>query len=198
MFDQKLDNAHTGKEGTGSNSICMLCHCKRILARRNLGQWSITKTIEEIIDLAFKRIENPDGLTEKQLKEITNGIKGMPFMSDFGRGFEAPHADLSWLRFILGITICLKGNLLEWVETREVKNALKEVRKELDDYVHVKTGLQPALQLPGNYAREILDEKNQDLLPEFPSEEQTEEKKALKEVNQQYCELRRVYWAKAS
>ena len=34
------------------------------------------------------------------------------------------------------------------------------------------------------------------MLPDFLSEEQTEEKKALKEVNQQYCELRRVYRAR--
>ena len=75
MFDEKLDNARTGKEGTGSNSICMLCHCTRILARKTLGQWSITKTIKEIIDLAFKRIENPDGLTESHTSSAASSME---------------------------------------------------------------------------------------------------------------------------
>ena len=52
-FDEKMDRAKLNMEDTGSNFICCLC-------RTNLGTWSITRTIDEIIECGKIRLKNPD------------------------------------------------------------------------------------------------------------------------------------------
>ena len=98
------------------------------------------------------------------------------------------------MRFVIGIVLKVKANIKHWGETKEVKEALKLVRNEFDDYVRLNTGLQPRLQLPGNYVREMLSDKNINLLPNFLRS--TEGSKALKEIIQEYNWLRKVYRAK--
>ena len=62
MFDEKMDKSRLGEEGTGSSCICILCTANRATAKTQLGSFSITRTIEQIIDLATTRMENLDNL----------------------------------------------------------------------------------------------------------------------------------------
>ena len=95
---------------------------------------------------------------------------------------------------MIGIVLRGKANIKQWRESKEVKEAIKVVRKEFDDFVRQNTGLQPQLQLPGNYVREILSDKSVCLLSDILGS--IEGSKALKDILQQYNWLRRVYRAK--
>ena len=194
MFDEKMDKARLSMEGTGSNWICILCFCTRFLARNNVGTFNCCRTIESIMECAKERLENPSNLSEKDLKAATKGVKCVPLMKEIGSCFEALHADLSWMRFVIGIVLKVKANIKQWRETKEVKEALKLERNEFGDYVRLNTGLQPQLQLPGNYVREMLADQNINLLPNFLGS--IESSKALKEIIQEYNWLRNVYRAK--
>ena len=99
MFDEKMDKCMFGEEGNGSSYICILCTANRGTARSCLGQFKITQTINQIIQLAKKRIENPDNLSDVVLRKACKGGKCLPFMKDIGIGFKGLHAELSWIRF---------------------------------------------------------------------------------------------------
>ena len=101
MFHEKMDNCRLGEEGDGLSCICILCTANRGTARNCLGQFKITRTINQIIQLAKKRIENPDNLSDAVLRKACEGDKCLPFMKDIGIGFEGLHAELSWVRFFL-------------------------------------------------------------------------------------------------
>ena len=128
------------------------------------------------------------------MKTATKGVKCIPLMKEIGSRFEALHADLSWIRFVIGIVLRVKANIKQWRVSKEVKEAIKVVRNEFDDFVRQNTGLQPQLQLLGNYVREILSDKNVCLLSDFLGS--IEGSKALKDILQQYNWFRRVYRAK--
>ena len=70
----------------------------------------------------------------------------------------------------------MKAKIFEWQETKEIKSQLKSIRREMDDFIRQHTGLQPALQLPGNYRREILSQENENLVPDFVGDEHPHEK----------------------
>ena len=186
MFDEKMDKSRLGEDGNGSSCICILCTANGATAKTQLGSFSITRTIEQIIDLATKRIENPDNLSDAKLRKACEGVKCLPFMRDLGVVFEGLLADLSWVRFILTIAIHVKEKILQWRETNKIREQLKMVKREMDDYIRLKTGLQPALQLPGNYAREIMAEENENLLSGFIGDDFPSERESLKEVCSQY------------
>ena len=58
----------------------------------------------------------------------------------------------------------MKAKIFEWRETKEIKSQLKSIRRERwMIFIRQHTGLQPALQLPGNYAREMLSQENENL-----------------------------------
>ena len=71
------------------------------------------------------------------------------------------------MRFVIGIVLTVKANIKQWRESKGVKEAIKVVRNEFDDFVRQNTGLQPQLQLPINYMREILSDKNVCLLSDI-------------------------------
>ena len=81
-----------------------------------------------------------------------NGVKGLPIV----HAFDSLHADLSVTRFIVTITIHVKANVLVWNESKEVRESVRDTKRSFDDYIRNITGFQSELQLPGNYAREIL------------------------------------------
>ena len=143
MFDEKMDKARLSMEGTGSNWICILCFDTRFSTRKTVGTFECCRTIESVMECAKKGLENPSNLSEKDLKAATKGVKCVPLMKEIGSCFEALHADLSWMRFVIGIVLRVKANIKQWRESKEVKEAIKVVRNEFDDFVRQNTGLQP-------------------------------------------------------
>ena len=134
------------------------------------------------MECAKGRLENPSNLLEKDLKAATKGVKCVPLMKEIESCFQALHADLSWMRFVIDIVLRVKANIKQWRESKEVKESIKVVRSEFDDFVRQNTGLQPQLQLPGNYVREILSDKNVCLLSDFLGS--IEGSKVLKDILQ--------------
>ena len=196
MFDEKMDKARLSMKGTGSNWTCILCFGTRFSARKNVGTFECCRTIESIMECAKERLENPSNLSEKDLKAATKGVKCVPLMKEVRSCFEALHADLSWMRFVIGIVLRVKANIKQWRESKEVKETIRVVRNEFDDFVRQNIGLQPQLQLPGNYVREILSDKIVCLLHVSHFLGSIEGSKAPKDILQQYNWLRRVYRAK--
>ena len=141
MFDEKLDRARLGMEGTGSNSICTLCNATRIAARTQVGEHSITKTIDDLINSATHVTDNPTNLAGEALYVAKAGMKSQPLMSDIGIGFESLHADLSWARFVIHLVVHLKANVHSWAKNSENKEELlKEVQRFFDDFIRKETG----------------------------------------------------------
>ena len=103
MFNEKMERARLGEEGTGSAYFCTVCPATRTTARTKLGSFSMTTTIEDIEERANIRLQNPDSVSQKALKRACKGVKTMPLMKDVGIGYEPLHADLSWVRFVLNI-----------------------------------------------------------------------------------------------
>ena len=124
------------------------------------------------------------------------GVKGLPIVHEIGPAFDSLHADLSVTRFLVTITIHLKANVLVWNESKEVRESVQDTKRSFDDYIRNKTGLQSELQLPGNYAREILAEGNGNLLPDFLDGRHAFNKRCLREIIRQFYWLRMVYRAK--
>ena len=153
MFDEKIDKARLSMKGTGSNWICIICFGTRFSARKNVGTFECCRTIESTMECAKERLENPSNLSEKDLKAATKGVKCVPLMKEIGSCFEAFHADLSWMRLVIGVALRVKANNKQWRESKEVKEAIKVVRNEFDDFVRQNTALQPHLQPPGNFVR---------------------------------------------
>ena len=72
---------------------------------------------------------------------------------------------------------------------------MKITRREFDDYIRRKTGLQPVLQIPGNYARELLDLSQNHLLSDFLSVEDTHNRELISDINGRFIHLRSTYRA---
>ena len=124
------------------------------------------------------------------------GLEGLPIVHEIGPAFDSLYADLSVTRFLVTITIHVKANVLVWNESKEVRESVRDTKRSFDDYIRNKTGLQSELQLPGNYAREILAEGNGNLLPDFLDGRHAFNKRCLREIIRQFRWLRMVYRAK--
>ena len=78
----------------------------------------------------------------------------------------------------------------------KAKKQMKETMRALEDYIRKNTGLQPSLQIPGNYARELMHPRNKDLLPGFFTDAAEKDKKVIiHEIQRMYTILRETYRA---
>ena len=77
----------------------------------------------------------------------------------------------------------------------KAKKQMKETMRALEDYIRKNTGLQPSLQIPGNYAMELLHPRNKDLLPGFFTDNEKDKKVIIHEIQRMYTILRETYRA---
>ena len=143
MFDERMDKARLSMKGNWVQFDLYPLFWYKIQCKKNFRTFECCRTIESMMEYAKERLENPSNLSEKDLKAATKGVKCFPLMKEIGSCFEALQADLSWMRFVIGILLRVKANIKQWRESKEVKEAIKVVRNEFDDFVRQNTKLQP-------------------------------------------------------
>ena len=154
MIDEKLDRAESGMQASGSKYLCTLCTATRQTARKDIGSFGISHTVQQIEEMANYVQVNPDKKSAAELADIAKGVKDFPFLtSPNHKLLDATHADINMGSFFKKLITCEVARIQSWNITESLKPGYEHAKKLLDDHLHAKLGIVPKLMMPGNYAR---------------------------------------------
>ena len=91
------------------------------------------------------------------------------------------------LREIAGVTV--------WEMTSHLKPLILEAESKFDKHMRLQTGVNPALMMPGNYARTLFDSKHENAVCELIVD--PDRKALMTELLCQFRRLRTIYRAKS-
>ena len=195
MVDEKYDRALGGLAGSGSSYICTLCHATKDTAKTHVGTFHITRTQEETTNLATYLHINPDKLSDTQMNKIIKGVKVLPVLLSQPRErmLDATHADINMARFFKKLIIRCMARIWQWDMTTAIKSDLENAEHQFDTVVKKNIGSNPALMMPGNYARTLFDKNNEKHILALVQDEQ---RKELVEILDKFRFMREVYRSK--
>ena len=194
MLDEKYDRSMGGLAGAGSTYLCTLCDATRHSAIIQLGQFSVTRSLEETNNLATYLKLNPDNLPADKLDKVVKGVKSTPILlsQPKERMVDATHADINLASFFKKLIVRCIARVFQWDATSNVKKMLEDAEVKFDSHVKRNIGSNPQLMLPGNYARMLFDIKNEQIILSLTSQEQ---RPVLEEILQRFRKMRKVYRA---
>jgi hypothetical protein len=143
--------------------MCTLCEVSsQDDAKENLGSFAITRTYEETLATSLYLADNPDKLSAASLKTSSKGVSKLPVVKADARekGIDATHADINMGSFFYKVIVREVANVQSWEATQNLKPMLDDAAAKFDVHIKRTTGLQSSLMMPGNYARQLFDEKN--------------------------------------
>ncbi|XP_072029739.1 V(D)J recombination-activating protein 1-like [Amphiura filiformis] len=196
MIDEKLDRAESGLMGSGSNYMCTLCTVSsQDEARTKLGEFEINRTHKQAEDVGRYLIDNPDKLSEKNLKAISKGINAVPLIKADARekGIDATHADINLGSFFYKLLVREIAGLRTWDASEAVKPTLLDASARFDRHMRRYLGLYPSMMMPGNYARMMFKEENVDIVLDLIPNEYR--RRQLREVLKKFRVVRKLYRA---
>lgn len=195
MVDEKFDRKFGGLAGSGSRFMCTLCEATRETAKTKLGSFCISRTLAQVSHDAEVRRLNPDKLSEDALTQATKGVKSEPILmtEPKERGLDATHADINMALFFKKIVVREVACVTQWEASRDLKPQLENAEREIDLHWKGKMGLNPQLMMPGNYARTLFDQKNENYILQLIANASRREQ--LSKVLCLFRKLRSVYRA---
>ena len=195
MVDEKHDRVISGLQGSGSGHICNLCHATNKTCKELLGHFNIDRSLSETKKLAKYLQVNPDNLGDKALASIAKGVKNLPVStcSPSEKLIDATHADINIGRFFQKLIIREIAGTEEWEAKKEHMTVLKNAEHRFDMHLKQFIGINPQLMMPGNYARELFDEKNKDIILQIIPDSDVQ--RNLEKILNKFRFLRAVYRA---
>jgi hypothetical protein len=132
-------------------------------------------------------------LSQKQLDEIAKGVKNVPNckFDAIDRGIDATHADINLARFFKNLIIREVAGVTQWDINSDIKPLFIEAERRFDAHMKNTCGINPAMMMPGNYARDLFKEENSSNLLFLLKED--ERKTKLKKILAIFRLLRTVY-----
>ncbi|NP_001028179.1 recombination activating protein 1-like [Strongylocentrotus purpuratus] len=193
MIDEKLARSSGGLQGSGSNFICTLCHATKTSAKTQLGSFKIDRTLTETQQTLTYITTNPDNLTPDELTTEAGGVKRKPLLTSEPKQqlMDATHADIDLGQFFKKIIVREMAGVHKWEASENVKQYIVDAERRLNINVRELLGTAPSLMMPGNYARALFKEKNEDVFLELIRNE--ERKELLRSVLQKFRALRKIY-----
>ncbi|XP_045208769.2 V(D)J recombination-activating protein 1-like [Mercenaria mercenaria] len=197
MIDEKFDRSESGLAGSGSRYLCTLCEATREDAMAKLGSFNITRTYKQTKQIADYMKINPDNLSQAKLDKISLGVKNAPILcaDAIEKGIDSTHADINMASFFKKVIIREMAGVTMWEMKSDVKSLLFETENKFDRHIRMKTGINPALMVPGNYARTLFDIKNEEVVCALI--EPLEGRHLMCEVLSKFRHLRTMYRAKS-
>ncbi|XP_060589217.1 V(D)J recombination-activating protein 1-like [Ruditapes philippinarum] len=167
MIDEKFDRSESGLAGSGSSYICTLCEATRETAKSELGLFNVTRTYKQTKEIDDYIKINPDNLSQAKLDQIYVGVKQVPIIcaDAIEKGIDSTHADINMASFSKKLIVREIVGISIWEMQADIKVLLLET--EFDRHMRLKTGINPALMMPGNYARTVFDVKNEHIVCEL-------------------------------
>lgn len=193
MIDEKLARSSGGLQGSGSHFICTLCHATKTSAKTQLGSFKIDRTLTETQQTSTYITTNPDNLTPDELTMEAGGVKRTPLLTSEPKQqlMDATHTDINLGQFFKKIIVREIAGVHKWEASENVKQYIVDAERRLANNVRELLGTAPSVMMPGNYARALFKEKNEDI---FLGLIRNEKRKALlRSVLQKFRSLRKIY-----
>ena len=106
---------------------------------------------------------------------------------------DATHADINMGSFFQKLIMYEVARIQSWNIPESLKPGYEHAEKLFDDHLHVKLGIVPKLMVPGNYARQLFDERNQEHVLALIPDKKRKEK--MGEILGLFRQLRTVHTA---
>ena len=197
MIDEKFDRSESGLAGSGSKYLCTLCSATRDEAKSKLGSFQITRTYKQTQQIADYIRINPDQLSQSQIDKISLGVKHAPILCSDAveKGIDSTHADINMASFFKKILVREIAGVTVWEMNSHLKPLILEAECKFDKHMRSQTGVNPALMMPGNYARTLFDSKNEAVVCELIVA--FDRKAFMSELLSQFRRMRKIYRAKS-
>ena len=169
----KKTRKDSGLQSSGSNFICDVCDADCVSAKEKLRTFNMNRKIDETKNIAEIIRTNPDKLSKKQLDKLAKGVKSGPLLNieHFERKVDATHADTNRGLFFKKILVREIAEIPQWDAKKDVAEILEDSEHKLDVHLKPKIGVNPSLTMPGNYARILINVKNEDKILELIRDE---------------------------
>ncbi|KAK3100740.1 hypothetical protein FSP39_024522 [Pinctada imbricata] len=193
MIDEKFDRAESGLAGSGSRFLCTLCTATREEAKSMLGTFKITRTYTDTQRIAEYIQCNPDKLSSNELDKVSLGVKSAPiiFADAIEKGIDATHSDINMSSFFKKIILREIAGVSFWELKQDIKPLVCAAEIKFDNVMRAATGINPALMMPGNYARTLFDEKNEHVAVSLISD--SSRRQLVLEILRKFRTLRKIY-----
>jgi hypothetical protein len=127
------------------------------------------------------------------LDQISVGVKQAPIIcaDAIEKGIDSTHADINMSSFFKKLIVREIVGISIWEMKADIKVLLLETEQKFDRHMRLKTGINPALMMPGNYARTLFDVKNEHIVYELI--ESVERINLMLDMLNKFRHLRKIY-----
>ena len=165
-------------------------------AKEKLGTFNMNRKIDETKNITEIIRTNPDKLSKKQLDTLAKGVKSGPLLNieHSEKNIDATHADINMGRFFKKILVREIAEVPQWDAKKDVAEILEDSEHKRDVHLKRKIGKNPALMMPGNYARILINVKNEDYILELIRDEKGKDQ--MRNLLDKFRFMRKIYGAK--